>query len=492
MGNTYTVKIGGSTVNVYAGGMSVQNQLGQRSTGTLAVWANSGVYWQYGTAVQVYDERDTLLFSGFTSKDKLSKGQGARQGDGNPVNHAITLMDNCYKADKRRVFKSYLNTTAGAIVTDLYNTYLAPEGVTITSSSIASGPTIVMVVENGTKSVAEMLTWLATQAGYWWQIDANNVLWFQPYGGVPAPFILDLTQVDAEQTLTVEYGNDMYVNKQYAKGAFTEKGSKKSPLVEQFHGNGLTRSFTLSYAVSTLYQLLLNGSDITTSCLTKGQSGGQFYYASGDAVLAQDTAYTLLGTGDTLEVHYTGRIPVIASAQNPTLIANQKAREGGGTGLVESVYSNSKVKTLAAAFQIASSLLAHYGQDAVVAQFSTWQKGLAPGQMLTVNAPDFGLTNQQMLISSVTISDQNDQYNIYYDVTCVGSPVEMAQWQTFWQGLMNQSNDPSDFSDTSDTSLATVAATTLTRTPTVTVTHSKALCPFPADTLYPANTLTPC
>jgi hypothetical protein len=468
MTTPYTAKINGSLVNVIAGTLNVQNQIGQRSTGGLRVWSALGVNWQYGTQIQVYDEIGALAYNGFVVKDKITK-RGARQGYG-LIEHNLTIMDNCYKTDKRVIFASYLNQSAGSIVQSILGAVLASEGVTATANSIASGATITEVIWNG-KQISAALTWLATQCGYWWNIDANNVLWFQPYGGITAPFVIDGTQIDAVQNLSVEYGNDMYVNKQYAKGAYAATGI----LTETFHGDSVKRGFTLSYGIASTAasDLSISVNSVAQTVGTKGDTGQQWYAAIGDAVLAQDVSQTVLGAGDTLSVTYKGRYPVLAVAQNPTLIAAQKTREGSGSGIVESVYANTKVHTLAAAFQIAGSLLSHYGSDSTVITFDTRVKGLQPGQMLTVSLSDFGLSNKQMLISSVAIDDQTDGFNIWFHVTAVGSPIESTQWQTYWQNLMNQSSDPSDLSDTADTALALLTSTLVTRTPVVTVTQAK-------------------
>lgn len=475
----FTAKVGGSLVNVLAGSLNVTNQIGQRSTGSMSVWSNLGVYWQYGTQVQIYDESNALVYAGYTSKDKASRPAGSRQGSGYLL-HDLQLMDNSYRADKRRVFKSYLSVTAGYIVNDLLGAYLSAEGVTSTSTSIASGPTITKVIWSGTKSISEALTWLAQQCGYWWQIDLNGVLWFQPYGGTPAPFTLDGTQADAMQDLSVEFGNDMYINRQYTKGSYSETGV----LTETFKGDGITRSFTLSYPVGTLQSVTLNNLDITNVVLKKTDTGGFFYYALGDAVLAQDPGFAVLATTDTLAVTYKGRFPVLGMAQNTALVAAQKAREGVGTGIVETVYTDTKVDTLSAAQQIAAARLSHYATDTTLLTFSTRTAGLAPGQMLSVNMSDFGLSNTQMLVNSVTITDGVDGINIWYAVQAVGaSPtattpnaaLESAQWQTYWQNLMNQSSDPSDLTDATDTALALFSVSLATTTATVTITQTKVI-----------------
>src|SRR5215469_12793601 len=144
-GPNYTMTIGGSAVNIQAGTLHVENAIGARSTGGVMVWGPLGTVYQYGTKVQLFDDVGALAFSGYTTKDKVAKIGGARQGTGF-LEHSIQLMDNAYRADKRRVFKTYLAQTAGFIVNDLLANYLAVEGVTKTASSIATGPTITEVI----------------------------------------------------------------------------------------------------------------------------------------------------------------------------------------------------------------------------------------------------------------------------------------------------------------------------------------------------------
>lgn len=485
---TYTATIGGVSVNVHARSLAVESQVGQRGQGQMRVWGPLGVIWQYGTAVRVYDDLGALVYSGYVQKDLASKPPGQRQGDGF-LEHDLTLMDNAYRADKRRVFRTYLLAMAGDIVRDLLARYLAAEGVTATASSIAGGLQITEVIWNGSKSVGEALTWLAAQCGYWWQIDLNGVLWFQPYGGVPAPFPIDGSQVDSFQMVQVESGNDLYINTMYTKGSVSET---PTDLVETFQGDGARRAFTLTYPIARLKSLTLNGSDITAQALTKGDTGGYFYYAVGDAVLAEDPSRPTLTSSDTLVATFRGRYPVLAVARNSALIAAQKAREGGGTGIVESIYTSTKVRTLSAAFQIASAMLAHYGVDTTILTFLTRSKGLRPGQMLTATLTDFNLVNKPMLVSDVTLTDQVDGINIWYQVAAVGSPVEVAQWPTFWSNLMQQSSDPSDYTDADDTSLALLSVTTLTGAHSFTVTGGKHVCPIIGNATLIGNTLIIC
>jgi hypothetical protein len=458
----YTVKIGGSFVTAQAGTLNIVGAVGQRSTGSVTVKSALGVSYAYGTVMQVYDETSTLAYAGYVTQDKAYRDPGARQGSGWLL-HDLQLMDNCYRADKRMAFYTTLNRSAGLIVADLITQYLAAEGVTYSAATVATGPTITEVIWNG-KQVSQCLDYLATQAGYWWNIDKHGVLFFLPYGGLPAPWTLDGTQVDVMQNLSVVFGNTRYVNRQYTRGAYAQTGAQ----TETFHGNSLTRAFTLPFEVASTsvtgasaISITLNGA--AQSVGSKGDVGDQFYAAIGDAVVAQDPAQPVLTSGDTLVVSYHGRYPVLALAADAGQISTQKSLEGGGTGYVEALYADTKVHTQQAAFQIASGLLAHYGQEMTVLEFDTLVNGLADGQMLTVNLADFGLSGAQMLISGVTISDQRDGINIWFHVTAVGSPYDVAHWQSFFQAMMNQQADPSELTDTADGStLALILPAALT------------------------------
>ncbi len=492
--NSLTCYIGGTIYQVVARTLDVVNQIGQRSTGRMTVWSPLGTVWNYGTQVKIYLANGTLVYSGYVDKDKAYKPVGAMQNSGLLL-HDLTLMDNCYRADKRVVFASYNSVSAGFIVQSLLSTILAAEGVTSLASSIAAGPTISAVIWNG-KTVSEALTWLASLAGYWWNIDLNGVLWFQPYGGVPAPFILDGTQTESNSDLSVTYGNEMYVNSQYVRGAYATTGI----LTETIYGDGHKLGFTLSYevAATTAHDLSIYDSStggtytINNGIATKGASGQEWYAAIGDAVLAEDAGRSPLTTSQYITVTYKGRYPIVALASNASLIATQKSREGGGTGRVEATKTDTKIYTQQAAFQIAGGILSHYGQDMTVLTFWTLKNTLMEGQMLTVNLSDFALTNKQMLIQSVEMSDQRDGVNLWYLVTATGSPIEAAQWQTWYANVMNQQADPADLADTTDTTLAILFSSQITLTPTITIHATHVTCPICGPTTYCGPTVYCC
>ncbi len=448
--STYLVKVAGTAANVEAGSLTIDNTIGQRSTCTFTAWDTTGlISWNQGTQVQVYDLNNTLIYGGFIEADKVIK-----PGYSPLVEHQVTCKDYHYLADKRLAARSYLNQTAGSIVFDLLDNYLSAEGVTFTSTSIATGATLPEVVFNY-EMVSKCIDAIAQQTGYWWQIDVNKVLWFQPYGGQNAPFVLDGTTVGQDGILAYENGNPQYVNRQFVTGGW----DKTNYQVETRHGDGVSQAFALSYQVSSdLVAITLNG--VRQSVGVKGaQSGYQWYAAEGDQTIAQDPSGTILVSTDTLVITYKGRYPVVALAANDALISTQAALEGGGTGYVESKYHNAKIKSLQGAFQIASALLAHFGQKM---RTLTWQMkataaaGLQQGQLLTVNLPTLSpeLSNLPMLIQSMEYTDGVDTVNMWCNLTAVGSPADVT-WQTFFQNLANQ-QQPQDAINVGDDSVLAI------------------------------------
>jgi hypothetical protein len=479
---SYTININGSAASVVAGSMHVVNMIGQRSQATFQVIDVSGAtFYAQGSHVEIYDETSALVYAGFVERDRISK-----PGFAALLLHDITCKDMHYLADKRLAASSYLLQSAGSIFTDLYNRYLAAEGVVITPTSIATGPTIseaVFVYE----AVSKCYDAIAKQAGYWWQIDQNKLLTFAPYGANAAPWTLDGTMVDQVKGVIYEAGNPQYVNRQFATGSYDKTGT----LTETHVGDGQTRSFALGYQLSNATPTIrVDG--VKKVLGKKGtDSGKQWYYAEGDQTVTQDTSEPILSSSDTLQVTYKGRFPVVALAQNAGLIATQQTLENTGTGYVESKYHNARLSTLTGAFSVASALLAHYGSRMTTLQFVTNKKGLAQGQQLVVNLPAFGLNNTQMLIQSVEITDSQDGLNYWFIVQCVGSPYDVT-WQTYFQNLSNQGDATDAVSVGSDTVIAQITQWSANLSWTANETSTTYSCPLCGNATIIGNALIIC
>lgn len=353
------------------------------------------------------------------------------------------------------------------------------------STSIANSGLVVQEQVFNYESAASALDKMAKLDGYWWAIDERRVLWYQPYTGVPAPWVMDGTMAEYG-TVTVDRGSNEFRNRQWVVGG----KDKTTSQTNNFKGDGANRNFTCSYPLAQVPTITLNGVNQTVGI--KGvDTGKQFYWQAGDAVVAQDASGTVLISTDTLVITYIGEFPIVAVSANSAQISAEQALEGGGTGYVESKFENGQIHSSAAAFQIANAQIAHYGQPLITLTFATMKSGLAPGQQLTVNLASHNLINYAMLVESINIAD-SDGYNIWYTVTCVGAAYDI-NWQTFWTGLLNRTTlQPNQGNSGAPTIVALLDSETVSITLPLSGSQTIIACPVPSPTLFPSATLFPC
>ena len=272
----------------------------------------------------------------------------------------------------------------------------------------------------------------AQYSGYLWYIDYGKVMWFYAPGTVAAPFTFDGSQGEFGSG-TLENSSPLYRNGQWLLNVpdVTELQT------ETRKGDGTTRAFTLSYPVDTISSITLNG-----TAQSFGQKGvddvnhsDHWYANKGDTVLAQDTNDTILTSTDTLIVRYVGQWVSDIYTSSPAQVAAQQVIEGGGTsGIVEEAHQDNTIVGSAQAFQLGSALLARYGVQGQQFTFSTRWKGLAKGQLLTVNIPSAGwqLQNRTFLIEQVTSSQKGPW--MWYDITAISGPFN-SNWVQFYQWI---------------------------------------------------------
>lgn len=353
------------------------------------------------------------------------------------------------------------------------------------TKSIAAGMMMTEMTHNY-ESPASGFDRMAQSEGYWWAIDQFKCIWYQPYTGLVAQWVLDGTQAEYD-TVTAERGNQQYRNRQWVVGG----KDKTSTQTQSFKGDGVNRNFTLGYQLAQTPTIKVNGVTKTVGIKGVNTSGFDWYWAKDDATITQDNAGTLLINTDTLQVTYVGEYPIVAISTDTNAVSMQQALEGGGTGYVESKYESATISSTAAAFDIANSLIAHYGVSVTTLTFGTLKSGLMPGQLLTVNLATHGLNNVQMLVESINISD-SDAYNVWYTVNLVGAAYD-TNWLSLWTNILRKSQIQIDQSNQGTPQIvALLANSPLTFTWTMTNTQTVYACPVPSPTLFPGPSLFPC
>lgn len=437
------ISIAGKQREILDGSLNIDDAIGERSTASFIVRDLAGnLTFKKGQPVYINNDFGGVID---TPKMQVVTPKGAKF-------HTIKCADWHYLADKRIIAYAYQNMLAGDIVRHIVTNYLAAEGVKIgedtghyflssdfpadfvegDTPTVEDGPTVKEAIFNYVP-ISQALDALAEKAGFWWYIDHTKTLHFRARTSVTAPFDIDASVIIGEPTL--EHGNPHYRNKQYIRGGT----DVTDPLTETKVGDGETRSFTMGFKLAKVptIEVSLDGEPFTTipsgDVGIKGvDTGKKWYWSKGDAVVMQEYTEPVLGSTDKVRITYQGMFPIIAITMDNDAIVNRQNVEGGGTGLVEDVDDEPQSTNREAAFEIANKKLEKYAVIGRRLKFRTRRSGLRPGQLATVDLPDYGLNNAEMLIESVNISDEGPV--TWYDITAAEGP-EQGSWTRLFAAM---------------------------------------------------------
>lgn len=496
-----TIVIAGQEHLCIAGSLQVENKIGKRSTASCTLHTSTAFHFQQDQRIHIFDKDNNVLFNGYIDKPKEKKSGFAKS-----LIHSITAVDGHRLADKRRAVKLYTNKTAGAIVYDLWNTYLRPEGITI--AAIFDGPTpsdylypsetfypgdnIVASIPTALFAyckVSEAFDALAKQASYagipyWWQIDEQLRLWFVPYTYMRRTDIIDGSTID-ELSATVTRSNPTYFNTKWITGATVQTSTQ----TETRKGDGQITAWDMSYPLAQVPTVTVNSTAKTVG-IQGVETGKNFYWNASSTTISQDTGDTKLTTSDTLQVVYIGTYPTIFYDQDASQVAYESDLDDS-TGIVEDVEENASITSFDAGVNYIKEALARYAKQATLLEFETLDPAFQQGQLATFDLPDFDINMADLLIESVVASDQRDGLNIWYKVSAIAGPYDVS-WVDFFSKLLktpqkveNISIGVSQVLNTLETFTATVNTTAI-----LTIKSFGGLAPsnslYPSDTLYPS------
>lgn len=416
---------------------------------------------------------------------------GAYIGYDGSANFLDSTVDGFRLSTRRRTAAEIAAYASSALSYDADTSYLLNFDSNLTpQTSIQSAATVTTAIFDYI-TASDCMDQLADFAGFWWNIDAHNLLHFSPRTQINAPFTADGTLMD-DASVKVQVNNPMYRNRQYIKGGTDVTSSQ----TETRQGDGKATTFTMSYPLAQVPTITLNGGAQTVGI--KGvDSGKNWYWSKGDPVISQDSSGTKLLSTDTLSVTYVGEFPIVVLAYDSAGVTSRQSIEGGTTtGYVEAAESVNNVTSSAQGFQIANARISRYSNLAgVTITFDTLTYGLAPGQTLVVNLPSHNVNNVQTLIESVTTHDDPSLMTPIYSVKALVGPANTTYVQ-FWNALFAKTQGTSNQSSigSANTTLAieTPFSETWTWSANESVTESVFSCPVPSATLFPSATLYPC
>lgn len=427
-----------------------------------------------GTPVEINLD-GTVIFGG--TVDRVKRQRVAMGATAQAL--VVDCVDWHQLCDRRIVAESYASTTAGAVVRALLSSYLAAEGVF--EGAVQDGPSVAEAVFNYIP-LTRALDALAERAGFAWWIAPDKRLYFVERATYAAPWTLEPGRNFGR--LAINAGRQGYRNRQYVRAGKDLTDQQ----VEAFKGDGARRTLTVGYPIAEVPTVKVN--TVMKTVGIKGiDTGKDWYWNKGDAVITQDDGASPLAASDTLEVTYRGWYDVVVLVTDEAEITNRQTAEGG-TGWYEVADDEPYLSSGIAAIQWANARLRRYTKMPTTLTFDTWEPALWPGQLLTVDIPDLALSGDY-LIEEVRLSSFTDDDWAWTVKAVSGEAV--GGWATFFRNMATRGQVFVVRENIREEQVLIVLFTMVEdwdwfETSAVTVWA----CPVPSPTLYPGEGLYPC
>ena len=316
-----SVAIDGVTMPLLANRFKMRDRVQERSTADFQIRDDAGscplCTASFGTSVSVSSPAG-VVFDGFIYT--VTTRRLAPSADGTPtLVHAVRLMDNHYRADKRLVAAAYRGQTAGEIALTLWTTILEDEGVYAATDgtpamgdapagAVFDGITLGQVIFNYVP-IATALDRLAEASDYVWWIGHNRNLNFMPRSTITAPWTLTGANIQGVPTWT-ERGTK-YRNQQFVTGGRITTDDQ----TERFTGDGIQQTFVVGYPLATVPTVTAIGVPQTVG-IRGLETGRQWYWNKGSNEISQELTDTPLADTQALRITYKGLATVVANVNH--------------------------------------------------------------------------------------------------------------------------------------------------------------------------------
>lgn len=465
--------------------LSIEDEINARSTGNVQFVDKNGLLdIQDGQPLYIYDYEGNLIFGGFTFFPQRFNPIGT-----NAIMYNVQFVDQQCIADRYLVASSYQNKSAGEIVRDLMNSYLSADG--ITEGNIKNGEIQIDVakwVRNVT--VSQAIDQLAEMTGFVWYIDYDKKLYFQPRNTTTAGFTIS----DSSSIVNVNVRQDRskYRNRQYVRGGTTPTDYQIQLENPTPKPDGTTRSFVLRYPVSERPTIFINNVQVPPSQIGVNGLDGQttplqWYFTYNSNVITQDTSQTVLSATDTIQITYTGLIPLLVVVEDEDAITARSSIEGL-SGVYEAIEQMPNVNNKKQALDIANGRLKKYTNVERELTYQTFTNGLAAGQLQQVNLSKYLISSGEFLIDRITITDLDDRGRFIYDVHAVDGQA-FGGWNSFFKDLIRKDTG---VSIKSDERLIVLKSSSEREYWTESNVVNSFTCPIVNDSLSPDDLLYPC
>jgi len=354
------------------------------------------------------DTGDSILLQ--QDGDNFFKGTITRRSEkilnGIKVGYNFFCMDGYYELDRRLVVKAYNNTTVGAVVTDIINTYTT--GFTL---DIPDDTPAIKTVRFNYEQPSRCLEKLMNAVGWDWSISPTDVVSVFIPGDNPAPYEVNDESGDiVSNSLKFDSNILELSNVVYVRGGEYDDPISEADAIDKYEANGIDQTFPLVYRYSQT-QVTVNGvaQSVGRDFLDEAVDFDLLYNFQEKLVRFPDGA---LSSGDIVRVFGNGKVPLIVLGEDIASIDAYGAREF--------VEINKNITSISEGELFADSLLEQKRAGKKEADFDSYKTGWKVGQTATVNSAKFGKVNDVYKINSVS-AKMHDHESFIFSVDLIKS-----------------------------------------------------------------------
>ena len=260
---------------------------------------------------------------------------------------------------------SYADKTMTEIVFDLYQRYIAPEGITLGELSTIETPTF-EIYNCKNMSLLSVMNELAGFIGGAWQVTNEKEFNFVRFDDFPqcsqtvtinnAPFEGLQSKSDARDLRTNQIIDGAYIT--------TDPQTEYDTVTANWQG------FYTSFALVQSPTLYINNVEVSASAIgVRGIDDGDntklFFWSYNSRQISVNRQYSgsiTIAVGDVIKIVYVGIAPIRYEVSNGDKIA-EIAEKTGLSGIIDNVYTDPTIVTRQDAVNRAESLLTQYGQE---------------------------------------------------------------------------------------------------------------------------------
>ena len=350
----------------------------------------------------IENDYETRLFAGILESPNISKSNNITEYGADTRGYKKLF-------DRTPTEEAYINELAGDIVRDIVNVNCPG----FTTNGVEDGTLIAKVLYNNVLN-SEGIKRIADSIGYQWGIDVYRDVYFRANNATPAPRSITAAEnfyKDLEITPDISNLCNVVVVR---GGTYL---SEEVPYTEV--ADGEKTQFVLPEKPHDV-SVYVNGVLKTVGIKFGEQTPTQEFQVNFNEKYIENGTHATLADGDIIEIRYKYDVPIRVRRKKAASIAALKVLFPETNGEFVKVIHDPDIKTRELAYSVAEQNLAAYGNTLITGSFSTIEDIFSPGQVLSINVPEFAGDSVIQKISSKHIAGKLWKHTVHFATVLFG------------------------------------------------------------------------